>query len=78
MLEELAALRAGDRRGDARAAVAGRKTDLGFLVLDKEAFAKAPKKSIDYAVMERTQRAAVLAGRRRLVGRRPLVDASGG
>ena len=36
------------------------KTDLGFLVLDRDAFAKAPRTSIDYAVMERTTRAAVL------------------
>ena len=34
--------------------------DLGFLVLDSEAFAASPKKSIDYAVMERTKRAAVV------------------
>ena len=44
----------------ARAAVAQAKTDLGFLALDAEAFSKAPKKSIDYAVMERTQQAAVV------------------
>ena len=44
----------------ARAAVARAKTDLGFLALDAEAFSKAPKKSIDYAVMERTQQAAVV------------------
>ena len=43
------------------AAVAGAKTDLGFVVLDKDSFATAPKTSIDYAVMERTHRAAVLA-----------------
>jgi mannose-1-phosphate guanylyltransferase / mannose-6-phosphate isomerase len=36
------------------------KRDLGFLVLDREAFAQSPKKSIDYAVMERTQHAAVV------------------
>ena len=34
--------------------------DLGFLALDAEAFGKSPKKSIDYAVMERTQHAAVV------------------
>jgi mannose-1-phosphate guanylyltransferase/mannose-6-phosphate isomerase len=44
----------------ARAAVEGAKTDLDFLRLDAEAFAKAPKISIDYAVMERTDRAGVL------------------
>ena len=36
------------------------KKDLGFVVLDHESFAKAPKTSIDYAVMERTDRAVVL------------------
>jgi mannose-1-phosphate guanylyltransferase/mannose-6-phosphate isomerase len=34
--------------------------DLDFLRLPAEAFAEAPKKSIDYAVMERTKHAAVL------------------
>jgi mannose-1-phosphate guanylyltransferase/mannose-6-phosphate isomerase len=34
--------------------------DLGFLSLDAEAFVRSPKKSIDYAVMERTKRAAVV------------------
>ena len=43
-------------------AVAGASTDLGFLRLDPEAFARAPQKSIDYAVMEKTDRAAVVAG----------------
>jgi mannose-1-phosphate guanylyltransferase/mannose-6-phosphate isomerase len=42
------------------AAVDGASTDLGFLRLAPEAFAKAPQKSIDYAVMERTARAAVI------------------
>jgi mannose-1-phosphate guanylyltransferase/mannose-6-phosphate isomerase len=44
----------------AREAVDGARADLEFIVLDKHAFAKAPKKSIDYAVMERTRRAAVI------------------
>jgi mannose-1-phosphate guanylyltransferase/mannose-6-phosphate isomerase len=44
------------------AAVAKAKTDLGFLRLDPESFARAPQKSIDYAVMEKTDRAAVVAG----------------
>jgi mannose-1-phosphate guanylyltransferase / mannose-6-phosphate isomerase len=35
-------------------------SDLGFLLLDREAFARAPKISIDYAVMEHTDRAAVV------------------
>ena len=34
--------------------------DLGFLALDDRAFGESPKKSIDYAVMERTKRAAVV------------------
>ena len=42
------------------AAVANAKKDLGFVVLDHQSFAKAPKTSIDYAVMERTDRAVVL------------------
>ncbi len=44
----------------AREAVAGAARDLDFLVLETEAFARAPRKSIDYAVMERTTRAAVI------------------
>jgi len=35
-------------------------TDLGFITLDPESFARANAKSIDYAVMERTSRAAVM------------------
>ena len=42
------------------AAVSAAKKDLGFVVLDHESFAKAPKTSIDYAVMERTDKAVVL------------------
>jgi mannose-1-phosphate guanylyltransferase/mannose-6-phosphate isomerase len=34
--------------------------DLGFVTLDNESFAHAGAKSIDYAVMERTKRAAVM------------------
>lgn len=37
--------------------------DLGFMRLDPAAFATAPQKSIDYAVMERTARAAVVEAR---------------
>ena len=44
----------------ARAAVAGASRDLDFLRLASEPFANAPKKSIDYAVMERTERAVVM------------------
>ena len=42
-------------------AVAHAHRDLGFVVLEREHFVAAPKKSIDYAVMERTDRAAVIA-----------------
>lgn len=42
--------------------VAQANTDLGFVRLDTGAFAKSPQKSIDYAVMERTDRAAVITG----------------
>jgi mannose-1-phosphate guanylyltransferase/mannose-6-phosphate isomerase len=41
-------------------AFARAERDLGFLALDKESFARAPKTSIDYAVMERTTHAAVI------------------
>ncbi len=44
----------------AKASVAGITRDLDFLRLAAEAFARAPKKSIDYAVMERTKLAAVV------------------
>jgi len=44
----------------ARAAIDGAIRDLGFLALEKAAFERAPKKSIDYAVMERTKLAAVV------------------
>ncbi len=42
-------------------AVAQAKEDRGFVVLDQAAFTEAPRISIDYAVMERTHRAAVLS-----------------
>jgi mannose-1-phosphate guanylyltransferase / mannose-6-phosphate isomerase len=44
----------------AKAAVAGITRDLDFLRLAADSFARAPKKSIDYAVMERTKLAAVM------------------
>jgi mannose-1-phosphate guanylyltransferase/mannose-6-phosphate isomerase len=43
-------------------AVARATRDLDFLLLDAASFAEAKKISIDYAVMERTQKAAVVAG----------------
>ena len=45
------------------AAVERAEIDLGFVRLDAEAFAAAPQKSIDYALMEKTKRAAVLEAR---------------
>jgi len=41
-------------------ALAGAKRDADFIRLDKAAFASAPSDSIDYAVMEHTERAAVV------------------
>jgi mannose-1-phosphate guanylyltransferase / mannose-6-phosphate isomerase len=43
-----------------KAAIAGLTHDLDFLRLAPAPFARAPQKSIDYAVMERTTRAAVI------------------
>ncbi len=43
-----------------RGAVDKAGKDLGFITLDPESFARANAKSIDYAVMERTKRAAVM------------------
>jgi mannose-1-phosphate guanylyltransferase/mannose-6-phosphate isomerase-like protein (cupin superfamily) len=45
-----------------RADVLRAGNDLGFVRLQPEAFTRAPKKSIDYAVMEKTDRMAVVAG----------------
>ena len=42
------------------AAVETAGNDLGFVTLNPEAFARATAKSVDYAVMERTTRAAVM------------------
>jgi mannose-1-phosphate guanylyltransferase/mannose-6-phosphate isomerase len=44
------------------AAVANASNDLGFLRLESGAFSRAPQESIDYAVMERTDLAAVALG----------------
>lgn len=44
----------------AKSAVSGIVRDLDFLRLPVESFTHVPKKSIDYAVMERTDRAAVI------------------
>lgn len=44
----------------ARAAYAAATSDLDFIRVDKQAFASSPSDSIDYAVMEKTDRAAVV------------------
>jgi mannose-1-phosphate guanylyltransferase len=44
-------------------AVDAAKDDIGFLRLDPAGFGSAPQKSIDYAVMEKTDRMAVVEGR---------------
>ncbi len=44
----------------ARAAVQDGKKDLDFVRLDAEAFAQSPEDSIDYAVMEKTDKAVVV------------------
>jgi len=59
MLEELQAFEPEMAEATA-AALAAARNDLGFVILDKAAFERSPKKSIDYAVMERTKRAAVV------------------
>jgi mannose-1-phosphate guanylyltransferase/mannose-6-phosphate isomerase len=62
LLAELARLE--PTMGEAVAAAVTEATrDLGFVRLDSKAFARAPQKSIDYAVMEKTDRAAVVEGR---------------
>ncbi len=59
MLQELSRLEPAIRNA-AKAAVDHLVADLDFFRLAEGPFAEAPKKSIDYAVMERTARAAVL------------------
>ena len=58
-LEELAA-HAPAMLAAVREAYAAATVDLDFVRIDRDAFAKVPDDSIDYAVMERTQRAAVI------------------
>jgi mannose-1-phosphate guanylyltransferase/mannose-6-phosphate isomerase len=62
MLEELARLEPSMEKA-VTVAVDQATSDIGFLRLAAEPFAQAPKKSFDYAVMERTRRAAVVEGR---------------
>jgi mannose-1-phosphate guanylyltransferase / mannose-6-phosphate isomerase len=59
MLDEIARFEP-DIATVAKSAVTGIEHDLDFLRLPTETFARAPKKSIDYAVMERTELAAVI------------------
>jgi mannose-1-phosphate guanylyltransferase / mannose-6-phosphate isomerase len=59
MLDELSAF-APEMRRAAEAAVAHAAQDLDFLRLSAEDFGKAPKLSIDYAVLEHTRKAGVL------------------
>jgi mannose-1-phosphate guanylyltransferase / mannose-6-phosphate isomerase len=58
-LEELG-LHAPEMLAAVRAAYATGHGDLDFVRVDKQAFAKVPDNSIDYAVMEKTARAAVI------------------
>jgi mannose-1-phosphate guanylyltransferase/mannose-6-phosphate isomerase len=59
LIEEMAEY-APDVLAAARAALAARKTDLDFIRLDRAAFAACPNISLDFAVAERTKRAAVV------------------
>jgi mannose-1-phosphate guanylyltransferase/mannose-6-phosphate isomerase len=58
-LEELAT-HAPAMLAAAKAAYAAAKLDLDFVRVDRDAFAASPNDSIDYAVMEKTDRAAVV------------------
>lgn len=59
LLDELAA-QAPAIHADVTAAFESAHADLDFVRVNREAFAKVPQDSIDYAVMEKTQRAAVV------------------
>jgi len=61
MIAELAAY-APDILAAAYASVEKASSGLGFLYLDKESFEASPKNSIDYAVVERSSRIAVVRG----------------
>lgn len=54
-------LRAADILAAAKNAMRGAAADGNAIILDKAAFAAAPKRSFDYAVMEKTKQAAVVA-----------------
>ena len=51
---------APDMRQSVETAVAGARRDLDFLRLDQAAFAASPSNSIDYAVMEKTDRGVII------------------
>ncbi len=59
LIEELQKF-APDVLAAVRHAIAARKTDLDFIRLDQAAFTECPSISLDYAVAERTDRAAVV------------------
>ncbi|KQX42498.1 mannose-1-phosphate guanyltransferase [Devosia sp. Root436] len=59
-LQECEAL-AHDTLTAARGAVSNARTDLDFIRLDEAAFAAAPNISVDYAIFEKTGKAAVVA-----------------
>jgi mannose-1-phosphate guanylyltransferase/mannose-6-phosphate isomerase len=59
LLDEMQSF-APDVMAAVRRAIQGRATDLDFVRLEKTAFAASPNISLDYAVAERTQRAAVV------------------
>ena len=54
-------LRAADILAAAKNAMRGAAADGNAIILDRAAFAAAPKRSFDYAVMEKTKQAAVVA-----------------
>lgn len=58
-LEELAKFES-EIHGAATAAALGSKSDLDFMRLDAEAFCASPSSSIDYAVMEKTDKVAMV------------------
>jgi len=59
LLEEMQ-IHAPEVLGAVRKALAGRKEDLDFVRLERAAFTACPDISLDYAVAERTERAAVV------------------
>lgn len=56
-------IHAPDILAAAEAAVDGGQDDIGFFRIDEAAFVRAPKTSIDYAIIEKTRAIAVVKGR---------------